>query len=231
MLPTIGGVLAHVAAGGPWRTLLVLTNADPAVTGKASLSFYGSDGRPLRVALSDGRKTVEASAFEITLAPRNSFFLETVNLPATTLVGYADLKNEAGRITGYGIFRAVLPSRPDLEAVVPLEWGVSDEVIIAYDNTGGFVTSVALANRWFYLPCDLLAEVYDEDGLLLATYRRTLAGGTHTAFETPREWPATAGGRGIVRLSRVGSEGNFAALALLFNPSGSLTTAPVIDLP
>lgn len=231
MLPTSGGVLAHVAVGGPWRTLLFLTNADPAATGVATLSFFTSDGGPLRVALSDGRKTVEASAFEITLSPRNSMFLETVNLPAGTLVGYADLKNQAGKITGYAIFRAVLPSRPNLEAVVPLEWGVSDEAIIAYDNTGGFVTSVALANRWLYLPCDLLVEVYDDDGLLLTTYRRMLAGGTHAAFETPREWPATAGRRGIVRISRVGTTGAFAALALLFNPTGSLTTAPVIDLP
>ncbi len=104
-------------------------------------------------------------------------------------------------MTGYGIFRAVLPSRPNLEAVVPLEWGVSDEAILAYDNTAGFVTSVALANRWLFLPCDLMAEVFDENGRLLATYRRMLPDGTHTAFETPREWPATAGRRGIVRIS------------------------------
>ncbi|MCS7042929.1 MAG: hypothetical protein NZR01_09075 [Bryobacteraceae bacterium] len=231
LLPKAGGVLAHVAVGGPWRTLLVLANPDSTTTAKATLSFYTSQGASLRVTLSNGLKTVEAFAFEIVLPPRDSMFLETVNLPAAALVGYADLQTDSGRITGYGIFRAVLPSGPNLEAVVPLEWGVSDEVILAYDNTRGFVTSVAIANRWLYLPCDLLAEVYDEDGLLLASYRRMLTGGTHTAFETTREWPATAGRRGIVRLSTVGTTAGFAALALLFNPSGSMTTAPVIDLP
>lgn len=231
LLPSTGGVLAHVAVGGYWRTLIVLANPDGSATAKASLSFHTSQGLPLAVSLSDGRTVKSASAFEITLPPRNTMFLETVNVPSTTGVGYADLDVDSGRMSGYGVFRAVLPSGPNLEAVVPLEWGVSDEVILAYDNTRGFVTSVALANRWLYLPCDLLAEVYDEDGLLLASYRRLLADGTHTAFETFREWPATAGRRGIVRLSRVGSTGAFAALALLFNPTGSVTTAPVIDVP
>ncbi len=84
LLPTTGGVLAHVAVGGPWRTLILLTNPDAAVTANASLSFYASDGSPLRVTLSDGQKAVDASSFTITLPPRNSMFLETVNLPAET---------------------------------------------------------------------------------------------------------------------------------------------------
>lgn len=231
LLPTAGGVLAHVAAGGPWRTRIVLFNSDPDVTAEGTLTFYRSTGETLRLTLTNGRKTVNASSFSISLPPRNTMFLETVDQTAATEVGYADLKSEAGKLTGYGIFRAVVPGAPNLEAVVPLEWGVSDEVLLAYDNTGGFVTSVAVANRWLLLPFDLRAEVYTEDGAFLASYHRPLAGGTHTAFETPREWPATAGRRGMVRLSRIGSIGGFAALALLFNPTGSVTTAPVIDLP
>ncbi|MGC8884765.1 MAG: hypothetical protein ACP5UT_18230 [Bryobacteraceae bacterium] len=231
LLPTAGGVLAHVAAGGPWRTRIVLFNGDPGVTAEGTLSFYRSTGEPLRLTLFNGRKTVNASNFGISLPPRNTMFLETVDLTAATEVGYAELQSKTGKLTGYGIFRAVLPGAPNLEAVVPLEWGVSDEVLLAYDNTGGFVTSVAIANRWLFLPCEWRAEVYDEDGVFLASYHKMQPGGTHTAFETWREWPATAGRRGMVRLSRVGSSGAFAALALLFNPTGSLTTAPVIDLP
>ncbi len=157
-------------------------------------------------------------------------FLEPAALPGTVYTGFAELEVQSGQMTGYAVFRAVLPDRPNLEAVVPLEWGVTETALIAYDNTRGFVTSVAVANRWEFLPCELVADVYDEDGNVLNSYRRVLSGLSHTAFETFREWPATAGRRGVVRLYNTGSVGGFAALALLFNPTGSVTTAPVPEV-
>jgi hypothetical protein len=230
LLPSSGGVLAHVAHGGPWRTLITLTNPDVAETGRAVLAFYTSTGAPLVLTLTNGRKTVTTSRFEIILPPRNVIFLEPVAVPGTVFTGFAELEVESGKMTGYAVFRAVLPDRPDLEAVVPLEWGVTKTAMIAFDNTRGFVTSVAIANRWEFFPCELIADVYDEDGILLGSYRRVLAGMSQTAFETWREWPATAGRRGVVRLSNTGSVGGFSALALLFNPTGSVTTAPVPEV-
>ncbi|GIU80255.1 MAG: hypothetical protein KatS3mg005_3493 [Bryobacteraceae bacterium] len=231
LLPdSVGGVLAHVAAGGPWRTLIFLTNPGTSDPAKAKLRFYTSNGTSMTVTLTDSRKTVTNSAFEISLPARQSLFLETTNLPPLTQVGFADLDIEFGKMTGYAIFRAVIGNAPNLEAVVPLEWGVSKDSIIAFDNTQGFVTSIAVANRWLYTPCELVADIYDEMGVWLASYRKYLPGQSHTAFETTREWPATAGRRGTVRLSRVGTSCNYAALALLFNPTGSVTSAPVIDI-
>ncbi len=230
LMPDSGGVLAHIAHGGPWRTLITLTNPSVAETGRAVLAFYTSAGAPLVLTLTDGRKTVTTSRFEIILPPRNVMFLEPVMAPGTVSTGFAELEVESGKMTGYAVFRAVLPDRPNLEAVVPLEWGVSETALIAYDNTRGFVTSVAIANRWEFLPCELAADVYDEDGNLLNSYRRVLPGMSQTAFETFQVWPATAGRRGVVRLYKTGSVGSFAALALLFNPTGSLTTAPVPDV-
>ena len=229
LMPSSGGFLAHVAVGGPWRTLITLMNPKVSDTGKAALKFYTSTGAPLTVTLTNGRKTVTSSAFEVTLPARNSMFLETINLPATVQTGYAYLDLDSGSITGYGVFRAVVAGLPNLEAVVPLEWGITDQAMIAYDNTRGFVTSVAIANPWGFFPSELVADVYDEDGLLPATYRRVLPGQSQVAFETFREWPATAGRRGVVRLSQIGGLG-YAALALLFNPTGSVTTAPVPDV-
>jgi len=229
LMPSSGGFLAHVAVGGPWRTLITLMNPGVSETARASLHFYTSDGLPLTLTLSDGVKTVTSSAFEIILRPRCSFFFESLPVTGTVQTGFARLRVDSGSITGYRVFRAVVPGLPNLEAVVPLEWGITDQAMIAYDNTRGFVTSVAIANPWQFFPCELVADVYDEDGLLLGTYRKMLAGQAHTAFETFREWPATAGRRGVVRLSQIGGLG-YAALALLFNPTGSVTTAPVPDV-
>lgn len=230
LMPDTGGVFAHIAHGGAWRTLITLTNPSVAETGKAVLAFYTSTGAPLVLTLTNGRQVVTASRFELTLPPRDVMFLEPVMAPEAVSTGFAELEVDSGKITGYAVFRAVLPDRPNLEAVVPLEWGVSETALIAYDNTRGFVTSVPIANRWEFLPCELAADVYDEDGNLLNSYRRVLPGMSQTAFETFREWPATAGRRGVVRLYNTGSVGGFAALALLFNPTGSMTTAPVPDV-
>lgn len=230
LMPTLGGVLAHIAHGGPWRTLLTLINPGTSETARAVLSIYTTSGTPLPLTLTDGRKVVSASKFEIVLRPRAVMFLEPVGLPANVLTGFAILETETGSITGYAVFRAVVPGRPDMEAVVPLDWGVGENTWIAFDNTRGFVTSVAIANRWLYFPCELTADVYDEDGLLLASYRRVLPGMSQQAFETFREWPATAGRRGVVRLTKTNVLGGFSALALLFNPTGSVTTAPPPDV-
>jgi hypothetical protein len=143
-------------------------------------------------------------------------------------VGYAALDVNSGKLTGYAVFRAIVPGMPNLEAVAPLEWGLTDSALIAFDNTAGFVTSVALVNPWPFFDCDLVADVFDESGNLLASYRRRMFGQTHTAFETFREWPATAGRRGSVRLLQAGGLG-VAGLALLFNPSGSITSAPFVE--
>ena len=53
-------------------------------------------------------------------------FLETINLPAIVQTGYTHLDLDSGSITGYGVFRAVVAGLPNLEAVVPLEWGITD---------------------------------------------------------------------------------------------------------
>ncbi|MGQ9916186.1 MAG: hypothetical protein ACUVS7_02095 [Bryobacteraceae bacterium] len=230
LMPTSGGVFAHIAHGGPWRTLLTLINPGTTETARAVLAVYTTSGAPLTLTLTNGRKVVSTSKFEIVLAPRAVMFLEPVGLPSDVQTGFAILETEAGSVTGYAVFRAVVPGRPDMEAVVPLDWSVNDNTWIAFDNTRGFVTSVAIANRWQYFPCELTADVFDEDGALLASYRRVLPGMSQQAFETFREWPATAGRRGVVRLTNANPVGGFAALALLFNPTGSVTTAPSPDV-
>lgn len=230
LMPTSGGVFAHIAHGGPWRTLLTLINPATSETARAVLAAYNTTGSPLLLTLTNGKKVVTTSRFEIVLPPKAVMFLEPLDLPPNVVTGFAVLETETGKVTGYAVFRAVVPGRPDMEAVVPLDWGVSNNTWIAFDNTRGFVTSAAIANRWLYLPCELTADVFDEDGALLASYRRVLPGMSQQAFETFREWPATAGRRGVVRLTTANPSGAFAALALLFNPTGSVTTAPAPEV-
>lgn len=226
-LMTGGGVFPHIAAGGPWRTLITLFNAGT-TTATGVLSVYSSTGTPLEITWTNRIKTVKTPALGVSLPPSGTMYLEMIDLPAITQVGYAKLEVSSGKLTGYAVFRAIVPGMPNLEAVVPLEWGLTDSALIAFDNTAGFVTSVALANPWPFFDCDLIADVFDEFGNLLASYRRRMSGQTHTAFETFREWPSTAGRRGSVRLSQAGGLG-FAGLALLFNPSGSVTSAPFVE--
>lgn len=227
-MPTSGGVFAHIAHGGPWRTLLTLINPSTSKTARAVLATYNTKGSPLSLTLSNGRKVVTTSQFEIELPPKAVMFLEPQDLPPDIVTGFAVIRAETGKVTGYAVFRAVVPGRPDMEAVVPLDYSSNDNAWIAFDNTRGFVTSVAIANSWKYSPCELIVDVYNEDGQLQASYRDELPEMSQLSFETPQKWPATAGRRGVVRLTAV--NGWFTALALLFNPTGSVTTAPAPEV-
>jgi hypothetical protein len=228
ILPTALIVFPHLAIGGPWKTILVLVNyGDSSV--KGILKVFSSSGNAMTVSLSDGSRVFRNSRFEFSLAARQSLFLETVELPAATQTGYATLDTVGPNLTGYAIFRASLPGRPDLEAVVPGDSSFIKGTLI-FDNTRDFVTSVAIASANLNSLSDtgeLIAEVHSFDGTLLATYRRTVRRGEHFAFETNREWPATANRRGTIKLTINGLMG-CGSLALLFNPSGAVTSAPLI---
>ena len=45
------GAMAHLAAGGGWKTIYTLANTG-STPGEAKLSFFGDDGKPLALAVS-----------------------------------------------------------------------------------------------------------------------------------------------------------------------------------
>ncbi len=223
-----GGVLSHVAVGGPWRTILTVINVHEEKQADCELRFWSPKGEPMTVTLAGGAEARSGSVFPVSLPPLGSARLMTVSEEAEVRVGWATLSKSDGRdcfTAAYGTFRAVVPDQPDVEALVPGEEGTS-RAVVPFDNRRGFGTALAVVNPYATEPLELDVEVYGEDGQLVQKYRERLEVKGHAAFQTAERWPATAERAGLIRIRRVG-DWSFTALGLLFNPSGSVTTVPV----
>ena len=134
------------------------------------------------------------------------------------------------KVVAFGIFRASIPGRPDFEALVPSERSHMNKFVMPFDNRAGFTTSVALMNGSSLNSSEIQVEILNDKGIVVATYRERLQQLQHVAFETPVRWPATAGIMGSIRLTGISMRDTFAGLALLFNPTGSVTTAPFVEV-
>jgi len=235
--PSMAGVLPHVAIGGPWKTFLQVMNAEESASNQIRLNFFTSAGTPLVVGLSGNiaNSGQYGSSWNITVVPRGILFLEVLPISGSVIqTGWIKLISDEQKgemkMAASAIFRAVVPGRPDMEAVVPLEDNTMDRTLVAFDNTNGFTTSMALVNPWDYKSCDLIVDVISSDGTLLGTYRETLSPSHHIAFETNSRWPVSAGEKGTLRIRGATPGSIYSALAILFNPSGSITTAPVYQI-
>ncbi|GIU77577.1 MAG: hypothetical protein KatS3mg005_0815 [Bryobacteraceae bacterium] len=224
-----GGHIAHVAMGGPWRTIFTVINTSETAEAVYDFWFRTSRGERMTLTLDDGAKRQTGHTFELRLPPSGSLRLETVSSSPDVQVGWASFYPKTG-LEGDGVvfatFRAKIPDKPDYEALVPLDFSPGDG-LVPFDNRNGFGTAIAVVNPFPSYPLELEVEIRDREGRLLETYRERLPELNHMAFQTAERWPAAAGREGLIVLKRVSEYGGFAALGLLFNPTGSVTTVPV----
>ncbi|MGJ5814518.1 hypothetical protein [Paludibaculum fermentans] len=219
------GVLAHIAAGGgQWSTVVTLFNpsASPATV---NVAFRGDDGAalgavPLTVTQHGAAQTVTGGTVSAVLSPSSSIFIAIGDPSVQSVVGWADVQSSS-LVNGFAVFRSL--SASPSEGTVTLQAG-SSAVILPYDNTGGFVTGVALANL-STSSATVTATAWDDSGNSLDSQPIALAGNGHTSFALSNQVPATAGKRGIVQFQ---SSGGVSGLGLRFSPFGTFTSVPVI---
>ena len=161
---TGGGSIAHLASGGDgWQTTFVLVNTGTSAA-PLTLSFYNDRDR---------RSPVPAAVFSVR-HHHHIYFHDFENLAAgatlviassgspNLLTGSAQLTT-AGHVGGFVIFR-----HNNQEAVVPLESRNAGGYIIAFDNTGGTATGIAV-NAVSTGPVSIPVMVRDDAGNTIAT--------------------------------------------------------------
>lgn len=223
--------LPHLAIGGPWKTILVATNVST-TPAKARLEVYDPDGRSMVIALkrADTGEVKVADTFTITLTEGSSMTLIAEGGPETRTgwIWYEYVPKTSDPIYGgmlaiQEVFRATIPGRPDLEAVVLPDWALDKKIIAPFDNTGGFRTAVALANAYPLGKQSMIITIRDEDGRVLETAYQSLSPGQQMAFQTDEIWPQTRGRRGTITITT--DNFRLASLSLIFNPSGAMTSS------
>jgi hypothetical protein len=218
-------VIAQIADGGGWKTTITLVNLD-AVPANFRLRFFASDGSLLRLPFEGGTpgRLEEISGI---IPVGGSRTIVTAATDTALSQGWAELTS-AQAIGGQGVFRQRVPNRPDQEAGVSAILP-SSRFMIPYDNTQGFVSSMAIANTNLDLSRSTTVTPRIEDGTALLADSVNLPARGQTAFAFAERFPSMAGRRGTADFTSTGAD--FAALGLRFNNSGAFTSLPALDVP
>ena len=222
---TGGGSIAHLASGGDgWQTTFVLVNTGTSAT-PALLSFFNDqDGAPLSLPLafpqSGGGTTMTVPSYGTQLAAGATLVIVSSGA-SQLLTGSAQLST-TGNVSGFVIFR-----HNNQEAVVPLESRNANAYLLAFDNTGGTFTGVAV-NSVSAQAVNVPVIVRDDTGNQIATDTLTLSANGHAAFTLVTDkYPGTANVRGTIEFDKP-SNGQIGVLGIRIPPTQTYTTLPAL---
>jgi len=213
-------VIPQIADGGGWQTTLVLTNTSASAT-TASVSFFqetsGGATQPWNLSFLE-----VASTQNLPLPAGATLFLHTPATAANTAVGWAQVQGNAA-VAAYAIFTQRVPGRTDQDGT-SIAAAPAARFLVPFDNTKGFVTSIAVANTTTSAE-SISVGIQPDVGLISHPAAIALPSQGHKAVTVPQQFSSTAGQSGLLEF--YSATGAFSVLALRFNPTGSFTTAPV----
>ena len=229
---TAGGSIAHIVTGNGWQTTFVLVNTGSSAA-QVNLNFFAdATGASLMLPISFPQVSgavANASSVSRMLAAGASLLVLSdapASNPAPT-TGSAQLTT-SGNVGGYVIFRY----NPDgQEAVVPLESRTANGFLLAFDNTNGTATGIAV-NSVSGLSVNVPVIVRDDAGNQLTTDTLALSANGHLAFtlgacQTGCKYPQTANLRGTIEFYTPAG-GRIGALGIRIPAAHTFTTLPAL---
>ena len=229
-LPSLGlsGSMPHIAAEENWTTTFTLINKSTAAA-QARFSLFDEPGSPLQLPLvfpqqPSATGPLLAASFDRTLAPNASLVITTAGPTAPPVqIGSAQLAS-TGSMDGFAIFHQIPTAQ---EAVVPLETRNASSYLLAFDNTGGVVLGVALANVSAQAG-SVPVVIRDDTGTQIGTGTIPLVASGHTSLVLSSQFPITANKRGTIEFDTP-TGGQISALGIRFTPpNNALTTIHVL---
>jgi len=216
-LQSPGSVLPQFVFGSnTWYSALYFTNSNT-ISVSFTVNFTDDNGMPLTV------PSLGGSSVAVTIAPNGTAVLEAPST-GTFGEGYATVTLPAG-VSGNGIFQQTVAGRPNQQAVVPLASMSSPASKIPFDETGGAVTAVALANPT-NAPINVTITVWDTSGNVIGTSTVGVSAynKTSTTLDTLPGLSGMVGKQGSAQF--VASTGSVAVLGLRFIAGGAFTSVP-----
>ena len=141
------------------------------------------------------------------------------NTPQT---GSAQLTTD-GNVSGIAIYRYEPTGQ---EATVPLEDRNASSYIVAFDNTGGTATGVAV-NTSSQQSASVPVMIRDDSGSQIGTGAIPLAANGHSAFVVASLFPVTEGQRGTLEFMAP-ADGKISVLGLRTPAANTFTTLPAL---
>ena len=211
----LSSALAHIADGGQWTTTFTLVNLDT-IPAPYTLSFYADDGSPLTLGIAGiGAVSVTSAVLPV----NGSTVLETTGGPGLRQGwAYLDTTQSVG---AQAIFKSHVAGRADYEAAVPIDQG-STSLLIAFDNSGGYFTGVAIANSDQIFAANVTVTFRNPQGAQIGSGTLALPPSGHTSLLLNQSYPSTAGLTGTVEFTS--DNGSIVGIGLRFNPTGPFTS-------
>ncbi len=226
---TSGGSIAHFATGNGWQTTFVLVNTGTTLAPVTLKFFADLTGGPLTIPVSfpqvPGGMVSLVSSVSQPLNPGATLVIQSaapLSNPTPT-VGSAQLTT-TGNVSGFVIFRY---NPNGQEAVVPLESRAANSFLVAFDNTGGTATGVAV-NSVSLQTMVVPVIVRDDTGAQIASDTITLPPNAHVAFTLVSDkYPQTANIRGTIEFGTPPG-GQIGALGIRIPIAHTFTTLPAL---
>ena len=224
------GSMPHLAAEENWTTTFTLVNKGSTPT-QARLSLFGDAGGELTLPLVLPQQSAVlgpllATSIEPAISANASLIVNSAG-PQTPPVetGSAQLA-AAGPVDGFAIFHLIPGAQ---EAVVPLETRSANSYLLAYDNTGGVVLGIALANVSAQA-ANIGVVIRDDSGSQIGTATLAMPANSHTSFVLSTLYPVTTDKRGTIQFNTPAG-GQISVLGIRTTPLGNsktLTTIPAL---
>ncbi len=223
-------VLAQVADGGGWQTLITIVNLRP-TPNNLTIDCYGDDGNPNVYSWSGVGAYASLTG---ALQGYGSTEVSTAGTAVTTNTGWCYLDtspSSQGDIAGSAIFRNI-PSGQEVSVEAGSD--LSTSLILAFDNTGGYSYGVALVNPDANI-CgsgsvtdNVAVSIKDPNGVESATGTFSMGGCGHTSFVLTDKFPATRNKAGTIT-STLTSGLTLTGLGLRASPGFALTSVSMFE--
>ena len=221
-------VLAQVADGGGWQTLITIVNLRP-TPNNFNIDCYGDDGNPKVYSWSG---TGAYASLTGALQGYGSIEVSTAGTAGATNTGWCYLDTSPsfqGDIAGFAIFRNI-PSGQEVSVEAGSD--LSTSLILAFDNTGGYSYGVALvnpdANICGSLTDNVAVSIKDPNGVEFSTGIFSMGGCGHTSFVLTDKFPATRNKAGTITFTLT-SGLTLTGLGLRASPSFALTSVSMFQ--
>ena len=215
-----GGSLAHFQSGDGWQTTFTLANAG-ATAAQFTLKFYDDHGVPAALPISSPELGDQGTTDTVTKTLQPNASVQLVTQGVSKQTGSAHLAS-AGTVSGFAIFR----SDAGQEAVVPLETR-QGTFVLAFDNTNGLATGLAIAN-FSAQAAAVTVIVRDDTGAQIGSRIEHLDANGHDSFMLASTWSETGGKRGTVEFAPP-SGASIGVIGIRAIPAtGVVTTVPVL---
>ena len=198
---------------------MTLINTSTA-TVNAQINLYGDNGTPLSlpVTFPEFGASLSSASINVTLTPNDSIVIQTAASTSSIAVGWADIQ-ATGPLSGFETFGI-----GSQEGSLVLDTRLSNSLLLAYDNTNGYQTAVALANQTATAQ-NVTATVFDASGAQLSSSQISLPPMGHLSFFVPAQFSKAANQLGIIQFQ---SAGGLTGVGLHFSPTGSFAPIPII---